>query len=205
MSYRDHWEHVYRAKRPDEVSWYQQAPLLTLRMVASTRLPEEGAIIDVGGGASNLVDALLRAGYRDVTVLDIAGAALEHARDRLGDRASDVKWVRGDVTEMELCGPYDLWHDRAVFHFLTQPAARARYREQLLRYLKPGGHALIATFAPEGPEQCSGLPVKRYSPEELVAELGDAFELMEAVDERHRTPSGGAQAFIYCWLRRRSV
>ncbi len=198
-----HWQGVYERKYEDEVSWYQARPALSLQLIANTGLGRDAAIIDAGGGASVLVDYLLDSGHADVTVLDIASAALEKARARLGERAAHVQWITADLLNWQPPRQYDIWHDRAVFHFLTASADRQRYVEVLKRALKPGGHVIIATFAPDGPEKCSGLPVQRHSPESIAAELGDGFELVEAADEHHITPAGKVQHFNYARLRRR--
>jgi SAM-dependent methyltransferase len=157
-------------------------------------------VIDVGGGASTLVDDLLDAGYRDLTVLDLSAAALRAARGRLGERADLVDWIEGDVTEVELPeARFDVWHDRAVFHFLTEEDQRARYVEAARRSVRPGGHVIVAAFGPGGPARCSGLPVVRYSPDRLHDEFGSPFALVEHASETHRTPWGSAQEFIYCY------
>jgi SAM-dependent methyltransferase len=159
-------------------------------------------VVDIGGGESRLVDALLARGLHCVAVLDVSGEALRHAQARLGAAAQSVTWVEADVTGAWSLAPMDIWHDRAVFHFLIDPAARARYVRHLRGTLKPQGSAIIATFALDGPERCSGLPVHRYSPETLAAELGDAFTLVEWRAHRHVTPWGAAQSFQYSWFRR---
>ncbi len=197
-----HWQGVYARKDEDEVSWYQARPENSLRLITNTGLGLDATIIDAGGGASTLVDHLLDAGYTDITVLDIAEAALEKARARLGERAGRVRWVAADLLTWQPERQYDIWHDRAVFHFLTDAADRRRYVEVLKRALKPGGHVIIATFAPDGPEKCSGLPVMRHSPESIAAELGDGFELLEMADEHHVTPAGKVQHFNYARLKR---
>lgn len=163
--------------------------------------PERGAVIDVGAGTSPLCARLLDAGFA-VTVLDIAASAIDRARQRLGERAARVEWVVADVTQIESVGVFDLWHDRAVFHFLTEPEDRARYVDLLSRSIPSGGHAVIATFAPEGPDQCSGLPVRRYDSTALSRELGEGFELRKSVPETHLTPWGKPQAFQYSLFRR---
>lgn len=199
---KQHWERVYEEKKPDEVSWYQIRPEVSLDLIGRACLPKIGRVIDVGGGASVLVDYLLDGGFTDLTVLDIAGSALHHARTRLGPRASLVSWVEADVTRTEPAGPYDLWHDRAVFHFLTDPDDRARYLAALRRHLRPGGHLILAAFAPDGPEKCSGLPVRRYDADLLKDELGRDFSLLKEVPETHRTPWGDEQRFrYYLWSR----
>lgn len=199
MDARTHWESIYRSRQPDEVSWYQAEPRRSLELVRRAAPDTAASIIDVGGGASRLVDGLLAAGYRDLTVLELSGAALGHSRTRLGPAAAAVRWIEADVLAAELPpAAYDVWHDRAVFHFLTAAVDRSRYVAQLRTALKPGGHAIVATFAPDGPERCSGLPVVRYSPESLGETLGPGFRLVEDIREEHPTPGGKSQAFVYC-------
>lgn len=200
---RKHWERVYATKAPDAVSWYRPHLEESLRYIRATGLGPGAAVIDVGGGEATLVDDLIDAGYGDVTVLDISAHALEVCRERLGAAGASVHWVTGDIREVELSAErYDIWHDRAVFHFLTEEADRRRYVEAAFRSLKPGGFAIVATFGPEGPERCSGLTVARYAPEALHAEFGPAFELMTSSAETHLTPWGSAQQFVYCFCRR---
>lgn len=202
MQRKTHWEGVYATKAPDAVSWYQPRARLSLELIGRIGVAVPGRIIDVGGGASVLVDDLLDAGYQDVTVLDILGGALERARTRLGPRAGEVAWVEGDVVEADLpAAAFDVWHDRAVFHFLVDRGDRQAYVHTLRRALRPGGHAIIATFAEDGPERCSGLPVQRYSPQQLHAELGEAFTLLASEREEHRTPGGALQRFQYSLFR----
>ncbi len=201
MESKSHWDEVYTAKSTEAVSWYQPHATLSLALierVAGLSAPP-ARLIDVGGGASTLVDDLLERRIASVSVLDISGAALDVARRRLGARAADVQWIEGDITTVALAAcAYDIWHDRAVFHFLTDPAARAAYVDQVRRAVRPGGHVIVAAFAPDGPLQCSGLPVMRYAPESLHAEFGGAFELLEHLSEDHKTPSGAVQHFVYC-------
>lgn len=202
MKRKTHWEGVYGAKAPESVSWYQPQASRSLELIKESGVGPFGRIIDVGAGASVLVDNLLDAGYRDLTVLDISAAALERARSRLGARAGDVTWIESDVTGTDLpAGAFDLWHDRAVFHFLVDPGDRQAYLQVLRRALRPGGYVIIATFAEDGPERCSGLPVQRYSPQQLHAQLGDAFALVQHEREEHRTPGGAVQRFQYSLLR----
>ena len=199
---REHWERVYASKSPEEVSWFRPHLEQSIGFLDAARIPRTAAIIDVGGGASTFVDDLLDRGYDDVTVLDLSEAALETARARLGHRASRVRWVCADATAVKLKpAAYDFWHDRAVFHFLRDPAARERYVANVRRSLKPGGHVVVATFGPHGPEKCSGLAVMRYSPEELHAEFGADFARLASATERHVTPWGTEQEFIYCYCR----
>jgi len=203
MSRRDHWEAVYASKAPNTVSWYRAHLDRSIAWIDHLHLPSDARIVDIGGGASTLVDDLVARGFTAVTVLDLAASALEHARARLGDSAARITWIVGDATEPHLeRASVDLWHDRAVLHFLTEPAARASYVAQLHRCLRPGGHVILGTFDVDGPERCSGLPVTRYAPAKLAALLGPEFELVQAAQEVHHTPAGGAQAFAYALCRR---
>lgn len=201
MDRKQHWESVYREKAEDTVSWFQVHPDLSLELIRAHCSPA-AALIDVGGGASRLVDHLLAAGYTDLTVLDISETALERAGARLGRDALKVQWQVADVTHWRPARRWRLWHDRAVFHFLTDAAERAAYRHSLLQALEPGGHAVIASFALDGPERCSGLPVQRYSPESLARELGEGFRLRESREETHLTPAGRLQRFQYSVFER---
>ena len=197
-----YWEGVYRNKAVDEVSWFQPHAASSLRLIEGCA-DKDARIIDVGGGASVLVDGLLDAGYRNLTVLDLAETALSACRTRLGARAASVQWIAGDITQVELpAAHYDVWHDRAVFHFLTDPADRARYVEQVLKSVKPGGHVIVATFGPGGPLQCSGLEVVRYAPDALHAEFGAPFRVLGHETEIHQTPAGKEQEFVYCYCVR---
>lgn len=203
MDRHEHWEQVYRTKQPDTVSWYQREARLSRESIERIAPDRAARIVDIGAGASVLVDALLEAGYTAITVNDIASAALELSRARLGDRAAAVHWLAGDVLSLELeAGTYDVWHDRAVFHFLVDAHDRARYVAQLLHAVSPGGHVVIATFAEDGPTRCSGLDVCRYDAESLYREFGDSFSLQEARREVHSTPSGASQAFTWIVMRR---
>jgi len=202
MSGREHWDSIYRGKDPDAVSWYRPHLVRSLAFIEKASLPRTAAILDVGGGASTLVDDLLDRGFRDVTVLDLSDRALEQAKERLGVRAASVTWIAGDVTEIALPEHrFDFWHDRAVFHFLTEPAARRRYVDAVRRALKPNGHIVVATFGPEGPERCSGLPIARYSADGLHGEFGDRFVKVGSETEVHHTPWGAEQEFVYCYCR----
>jgi ubiquinone/menaquinone biosynthesis C-methylase UbiE len=197
-----HWDQVYRTKRPDEVSWYQRDPALSLEFIQRLVPDLSASIVDVGGGASKLVDRLLQLGYSDVTVLDVSANALELARGRLGHEASRVRWIAGDVLATPLSNAsFDLWHDRAVFHFLTDAKDRSAYVSQVRRALRPNGSVVIATFAEDGQTRCSGLPVARYSANALHSEFGPAFELVDSAREQHVTPASVTQAFTYCLLR----
>lgn len=199
---RQHWERVYEDRSPEQVSWHQDSPDTSLALLEHTGVGPDAAILDLGGGASRFVDGLLERGYTDVTVFDISERALLHAQERVGDRAQDVAWIRGDVTHATLDHHYDVWHDRAVFHFLTDAEDRRRYRELLHRAVPPGGHVIVATFALDGPERCSGLPVVRYAPDALLDELGPGLDLVETWDEDHHTPAGKVQRFVFCRFRR---
>lgn len=197
-----HWESVYRDKAADQVSWFQQHAASSLRLIQDGT-DVNAHIIDVGGGAAALVDGLLEAGYRHLTVLDLAESALEASRVRLGERAKWVQWIAADITQAALpAAHYDVWHDRAVFHFLTDPADRARYVAQVLKSVKPGGRVIVATFGPGGPLQCSGLDVVRYAPDALHAEFGAPFQLLKHETEIHQTPAGKEQEFVYCYCVR---
>lgn len=202
MSREKHWDRIYRTKAPTEVSWYQLEARLSLDLIRRVAPDLDAPVLDVGGGASTLVDGLLDAGYRDVTVLDLAPAALTRAQDRLGERAARVRWIVADALDTPLLrASCAVWHDRAVFHFLTDARDRARYVAQAQRIVRPEGHVMVATFGPDGPSRCSGLKVMRYSPEGMHAEFGASFELLNSVREDHRTPSGLIQAFVYCLCR----
>lgn len=198
---QDHWSRVYEEKAPSSVSWYQAEPEPSLRALDRFGARPSSSLVDIGGGASNLVDALLGRGWRDVTVLDIAAPALEAARARLGSEAEKVHWEVADITEWQPSRRYDVWHDRAVFHFLTAPEQREAYRRALLAGVSPGGLVIMATFALDGPERCSGLPVRRYDPAGLAAELGAAFRPIEGWREEHVTPWGSRQSFNWCAFR----
>jgi ubiquinone/menaquinone biosynthesis C-methylase UbiE len=199
-----HWQNVYRTKRADSVSWYQPHLRLSLQLLMEAGLTASSRLIDVGGGASTLVDDLLERGLCDVSVLDVSDEALSLARRRLGERGKLVRWYVGDVLELALPPEgFDFWHDRAVLHFLSDPQDAARYVRIAARTLTAGGHAVIAGFAPEGPERCSGLQVARRSAEDIAALFAPAFTLVQQRTERHRTPSGLEQSFVYALLQRR--
>ena len=196
-----HWRTVYATKAATAVSWHQPSPTPSLKLIAKTGLGPGARVIDVGGGASSLVDRLLDQGFQ-VCVLDIADNALEIARSRLGERAQGATWIVADITDWRTSAQFDLWHDRAVFHFLTEPKPRARYLATLKTVVVPGGWVVMATFAPSGPDRCSGLPVQRWSAEALTAELGEEFRLVESAEETHETPGGARQAFTWTLFRR---
>jgi SAM-dependent methyltransferase len=199
MNSRSHWERVYSTRSAREVSWFQPYADQSLALIRSVPHSGPRRIIDVGGGASTLVDDLLDLGNFDVTVLDISPAALDVARQRLSARASRARWLVGDITRMQLPRhAYDIWHDRAVFHFMTSAEQRADYVSQLRHAVRPGGHVIVAAFGPDGPLECSGLPVMRYAPDALHAQFGDVFQLVDHVVEAHRTPAGAVQQFVYC-------
>lgn len=197
MNRKEHWNRAYQTRAPEETSWYQRRPDLSLKLVAASGVDREAGIIDVGGGSSTLVDCLLDEGYTRLAVLDLSAVALTHSRNRLGARASEVEWFEADVTAFEPPHRFGLWHDRAVFHFLTEAGDRRAYVATLRRTLQPGGTVIISTFAPEGPPQCSGLDVMRYDEKSILAELGTEFELQEVRRETHVTPRQVNQHFIY--------
>jgi 2-polyprenyl-3-methyl-5-hydroxy-6-metoxy-1,4-benzoquinol methylase len=203
MEVRTHWNKIYQTKPDTQVSWYQESPLLSLQFIYRTEVSRIGQIIDVGGGASTLVDHLLADGFQSITVLDISAAALRLAQQRLGERANTVTWLEEDITQVALPHHhYDIWHDRAVFHFLTQPEDRQRYVETVRDAIKPGGHVIIATFGIDGPSHCSGLEVARYNADGLHNVFGVDFKLLESTREEHQTPFGTQQKFIYCYCRK---
>lgn len=194
---KQHWENVYRNKSPVEVSWYQESPALSLRLIKAAATKLSDPLIDVGGGASLLVDELCAAGYSDISVLDVSAASLEIAKKRLAGKACDVQWLEQDITAFNPPKTYALWHDRAVFHFLTDPDDRKKYVSILKKALKPGGQAVIMAFAIDGPQKCSGLDVVRYDSHKLIEALGPGFGLAETGDETHLTPTGNRQKFAY--------
>jgi SAM-dependent methyltransferase len=196
-----HWEAVYQARDPASVSWFQSVPARSLELIRSTGLAATAPVIDVGGGASTLVDHLIAAGYSDLTILDIAPTALDHARQRLGPLAERVSWIAADVTCFVPNRRYGLWHDRAVFHFLTDPVDRDRYLVALRAGLAEDGHLILSTFGPDGPTRCSGLEVQRYSAAELQQVLGPGFRLERSFLDEHVTPAGIRQQFLYGWWR----
>ena len=197
MNRHEHWQRIYTTKGEQDTSWFEAVPSVSLRLMEAAGLTPETCVVDIGGGESHLVDVLTRRGMTCLAVLDVSTAALEHARARLGDVAHVPTWIAADVTGDWSLKPMDIWHDRAVFHFLTDASDRARYLRHLRNTLKPNGSAIIATFALDGPQTCSGLAVARYSSETLAAELGETFQLMESVAHTHMTPWGAAQSFQY--------
>ena len=202
MNPRGHWNSIYRLKNEREVSWFEPVSTVSLEMIEASGIVLETSVLDVGAGESRLVDGLLAKGLRHVALLDISVEALERTRARLGPAGRTITWIDADVAGEWSADPVDIWHDRAVFHFLTAPADRARYVRKLNELVKPHGTAIVATFALDGPEMCSGLPVVRYSPETLAAELGDDFALVESRRHVHTTPRGTTQSFQYVRFRR---
>jgi 2-polyprenyl-3-methyl-5-hydroxy-6-metoxy-1,4-benzoquinol methylase len=202
MDPQTHWEKVYDSKAPDAVNWYRPHLELSLELIRRAAPEPSASIIDVGGGESTLVDDLIGHGYENITVLDISRLAIEITRKRLGAASSRVHWLVADITDTQLEPvAYDLWHDRAVFRFLTAPDARVAYVRQVANAVKPGGHVIVSTFGPEGPTKCSGLNVVRYDAEKLNGEFGVHFQLLDSSKELHRTPFGTVQQFLYCLCR----
>lgn len=202
MDTRSHWEHVYKTKPPDAVSWYRPHLDRSLRLIESASSDRNAAIIDVGGGESTLVDDLLKRGYHNLTILDVSQTALDVTRIRLGEAGERICWICADVTKVDLpAHAFDIWHDRAVFHFLVDPRQREKYVQSVLNAVKPGGHVIVSTFGPEGPTRCSGLGVARYDTDSLHSEFGERFKLIESSKELHETPFGTTQQFLYCYCR----
>jgi 2-polyprenyl-3-methyl-5-hydroxy-6-metoxy-1,4-benzoquinol methylase len=202
MDTKSHWDKVYAVKAPDAVSWYRPHLETSLDLMERAASSHSAAVIDVGGGESTLVDDLLVRGYRKITVLDVSKTAIEVTKKRLGEAAQQVTWITGDVTEVPLdADAYDVWHDRAVFHFLTNPAHRISYVRQVACAVRAGGHVIVGTFGPEGPTKCSGLEVMRYDADSLHGEFGGRFRLVESSKELHQTPFGTTQQFLYCYCR----
>ena len=199
---KNHWEELYHSTSPGKVSWYQENPATSLDFIEKTGLPKEAPILDVGSGASTLVDQLLLRGYRNLALLDVSTRALLLTRQRLGGKATDVAWHHGDVTRYSLPEQYSLWHDRAAFHFLVDPSDRRAYVTSLRQGLRPQGHLILATFAVGGPTRCSGLDVTQYDTQKITTELGQDFRLIETLEELHQTPAGVEQLFSYFWFTR---
>lgn len=202
VSRRDHWEQVYSTKGETEVSWFQDTPALSLDLIDCLGATPDTTIVDIGGGASRLVDSLIARGFKNVTVLDLSEAALAVAKSRLADRSKSVQWIAADVTKWYPSQTYDLWHDRATFHFLTEPIERVAYLDRLVKSLNVGGYAIIGTFALDGPEQCSGLPIIRYDSATLAQTLGSKFQLMKTQLQAHATPWGAVQRFQFSTFQR---
>jgi len=194
---KEHWEKVYQNKSPDEVGWYQPSPVLSLRLIANTHLALAAPIIDIGGGASTLVDELCGLGYRNISVLDVSASALAHAKHRCAEKGSKVHWYEEDVTCFKPPNRFALWHDRAVFHFLTNRSDRESYIKALKQSIEPGGHIIMMTFAIDGPKKCSGLDIVQYDADKMTSELGSGFELQETGFDIHLTPAGNQQKFAY--------
>ena len=202
MDTHTHWEKIYTEKAPDAVSWYRPHLEASLALIDQAAAGSSAAVIDVGGGESTLVDDLLARGYESITVLDISQTAIDANKKRLGTASERVHWVVADITKVDLeASAYDVWHDRAVFHFLTSPSERVAYVRQVAHAVKPGGHVIVSTFGPEGPTKCSGLEVVRYDAESLHREFGVHFHLLGSSKELHRTPFGTVQQFLYCYCR----
>ena len=199
---RQHWDDVYARRSSTEVSWFQAHPAWSLRAIEAAGLDARSAIIDIGGGASTLIDELIGRGFEDLTVLDVSANVLAQVADRLGAAASRVQFIRSDVTQFRPARTYSLWHDRAVFHFLTRPNEREAYRLALRSGTAPGSHAVIATFGPQGPTRCSGLDTSRYDAPALARELGAEFELIDSLLDVHTTPGGVQQQFLHTRFRR---
>jgi len=204
MNRRQHWEKVWSRDNPREVGWYQEAPAVSLGLIKNAGLDLDARILDVGGGASTLVDALLDRGFTNIEVLDLIDSAFDHSRSRLGTRSERVKWTTKDVTTFRAAQPIELWHDRAVLHFLTKKRDRELYIQSLTESIAPNGHAIIATFALDGPKKCSGLNVVRYGSREIMTLLGGDFQLLEIVRETHLTPGKTKQRFTYFRFQRHS-
>ncbi len=200
-----HWQSVYREKSPSDVSWYQTESRLSLELIHRTGVSGDEPMLDVGGGASVLVDFLYDDGFTDLSVLDISGKALVEAKSRLGDKSTNITWIECDITEFNPRRKYALWHDRAVFHFLTDASDRRKYVSALTRALVPGGHLIIAAFAIGGPDKCSGLEIVQYDASKMKAELGGEFNLLEERGEVHVTPAGREQEFLYCRFGRKPL
>lgn len=202
MNRKAHWDAVFNRKSPDELTWHQPEPRVSLSLIRRTRVGPEARIVDVGCGASALPGCLLDQGYTSISAVDVSGKALEVARSLLGPRESDVSWYQADLTRFDPPQVWDLWHDRAVFHFLTDPDDQRSYRRGLDRGLAPGGHVIIGGFAPDGPMKCSGLDTVRHNRKSMEAVLGDGYTWKDSVEESHPTPRGGTQAFLYLWFQR---
>jgi SAM-dependent methyltransferase len=199
-----HWQNVYQTKGERDVSWFQETPTISLDLIHATGVGADASIIDIGGGASRLVDNLLTEGFRSVTVLDVSGKALAASRDRLGPGGKHVTWIVADVTTWHPDKSYDLWHDRAAFHFLTAPGDRTAYAECVRKAVRPGGRVIAGTFAPDGPERCSGLPVVRHDAGSIGKVLGPSFKLIESRRHDHQTPGGTIQRFQFSWFQRQA-
>ena len=200
-----HWQNVYQTRGERDVSWFQESPAISLDLIRATGIGNDATIVDIGGGTSRLVDALIAEGFKSITVLDLSDKALATSRTRLGASSSDVGWVAADVTTWQPGQTYDLWHDRAAFHFLTEPGDQAAYADCVRKTVRPGGHVIIGTFAPDGPERCSGLPVVRHDAASLGAMLGASFKLAESRRHDHQTPAAAIQRFQFSRFVREAV
>ena len=200
-----HWQGIYQDKQPLDVSWYQKEPRLSLELIQHSGVDKDEPIIDVGGGASLLVDFLCNQGFTNLSVLDISEKALASSRERLAEMADNIEWLEADITEFSPPRQYSVWHDRAVFHFLTDKSDRTSYLNVLNRALRPGGHLIIAAFAIVGPVKCSGLDVMQYDSAKLMSELGEGFDLVEEKQEIHVTPANKQQKFRYFRLVKKAV
>lgn len=203
--YKAHWENVYQTKSPDQVSWYQPVPITSLQLLTDHNVPRNARILDVGGGDGTLVDHLLAAGYEHITVLDISKAAIGRAKKRLGSRAKKVTWLVADITQLTATEPYDFWHDRAVFHFLTRPADVDQYVQTLAHLTTPNARVVMGTFSEDGPTKCSGLPIQQYSETSLSDRLLGHFHKLKCVTVNHRTPFDTIQNFLFCSFQKRSL
>ena len=202
MDAGSHWEKIYKAKAPDAVSWYRTHLDRSLELIESASLDRSACIIDIGGGESTLVDDLLACGYHNLTILDVSQTALDVTKARLGESGKGIHWICADVTQSDLpAHAFDVWHDRAVFHFLNTPEQRNAYVQLATRAVKPTGHVIVSTFGPEGPTKCSGLDVTRYDAQSLHGEFGSRFKLIHSSTELHQTPFGTTQQFLYCYCR----
>jgi ubiquinone/menaquinone biosynthesis C-methylase UbiE len=204
LARQTHWQNVYQTKGERDVSWFQEVPANSLDLIRATGVDTGASIVDIGGGTSRLVDSLVDQGFHSVTILDVAEKALAISRDRLGAHAKHVSWIVADVTAWRPDKSYDVWHDRAAFHFLTEPSDRAAYAECVRNTVRPGGHVIIGTFAPDGPEQCSGLPVVRHDAASIGDALGPSFKLIESCRHDHQTPRGNTQRFQFSWFQRQA-
>ncbi len=202
MNMKEHWERVYRDKQPHEVSWWQDIPKTSLDFIHSLNTPKAAQIIDVGGGDSKLVDCLLDEGFENITVLDISERAIERAKHRLGNKSHRIHWVISDINELQGENVYDVWHDRATFHFLTDQISIEQYTSIAQRSVKPGGHLILGTFSSSAPKTCSGLPVRRYDERLLTSELHKGFDRIRCITEDHTTPFNTKQNFLFCSFRR---
>ena len=202
MNKKTHWENIYKTKQTEEVSWYQAHPESSLKMIEAAKLPRNAAIIDVGGGDSRLIDCLIERGYENLTILDISGEALKRAKERLGNLGQKVQWIEADITEFNPSEKFQFWHDRAVFHFLTDPKDRSRYLSVMERSLAFPAWIMIAAFAADGPKKCSGLAVQRYSHKSLQETLGPEYQMKVSDQETHLTPQGYQQKFVYTLFRK---